>query len=381
MKIRLPRLNNANVNSAPFCTLVTVRPTSPALTSPFTLTSPLMSLVKSLPSSPPALLLLSFSLHLRCLLLALVALLLGLALPLLLSLVWDLTPALLPLSNLPLALDPAPVLAPLLPPLRLLSLGRCHLLLNRQVQPRPHRPANPRPPLLQTLLCPPSPTLSLFRRLLRLLLPTLLTRERRGHRALMYDNSREPGSTARFWQCTTDWRNATGVTPQNSAPSSTGYNSLVSLLQRPVISRPCVLVFSPLRHPGVTLYLSYFAPLSPLVSFPSNLAMCMHGIMSSELLLCVLRQTVFSPVLLTCRGLGYFLLLACFCASLEGSLATFLPAVFCSQSCLWLPHTAAPCLWIPHGIPLAILCTCCSPRTTTMCILARRAHLAASINI
>ena len=198
---------------------------------------------------------------------------------------------------------------------------------------------------------------------------------------LMYDTSREPESTARFWRCTTDWRNATGVTPQNSALSSTGYNSLVSLFQRPVISRPCVLVFSPLRHPGVTLYLSYFAPLSPFVSFPSNLAMFMHGIMSSELLLCVLRQTVFSPVLLTCRGLDYFLSLACFCASLEGNLATFLHAVFCFQSYLWLPRTAVPCLWIPHGIPLAILCTCCSPRTTTMCILARRAHLAASINI
>ena len=198
---------------------------------------------------------------------------------------------------------------------------------------------------------------------------------------LMYDTSREPGSTARFWRCTTVWRNATGVTPQNSALSSTGCNSLVSLFQRPVISRPCVLVFSPLRHPGVTLYLSYFAPLSPFVSFPSNLAMFMHGIMSSELLLCVLRQTVFSPVLPTCRGLDYFLSLACFCASLEGSLATFLHAVFCFQSCLWLPCTAVPCLWIPHGIHLAILCTCCSPHTTTMCISGRRAHLAASTNI
>ena len=99
-KIRLPHLLNANANSVPVRPLLTVLLTSSTSLSPFTSTSPLMPLVKGLPSNAA---------KLRCLPLALVALLLGLGLPLLLSPFLDLSPALRPLSDRPLALDPAPV--------------------------------------------------------------------------------------------------------------------------------------------------------------------------------------------------------------------------------------------------------------------------------
>lgn len=138
MKIKIPRCLNANAKIVKMLLAV------PTPLNLFTLTSPPMSLTNSLPSS--AELPNSFGMYLRCLPLALVALLLGLALPLRLSPLWDLSQPLLPLSNLPLALDPAPVLAPLLLPLCLLSRSRCHLLLS-QMQPRPFRPANPWSPL------------------------------------------------------------------------------------------------------------------------------------------------------------------------------------------------------------------------------------------